>query len=298
VAFIHCKTLFLRKWYYFGLPTSVPFIGFKRAKQPALKAIRTADLSENGGPLANIESQKEKMRKVAITKWAERRHQSPRISLAYKRRSPKYQTGRARPTFQTTHTTTTTGAGPGSGAKTPILQGHYNDRTPDTAEFSMLSPSTLYRFITGNAFIEAYTQTFSLTHARTGGLPLASVFKRSSTRSALITLPFLSRALRTSYCSRPEPSTFLHKSYFGSWRRAPELTAERVSHDEALHRPPRGGQSPRTIVQTAPNPNHALSTAHNQPSLDDFTIHSQAHVYTRDRLRPTYSSIRITRRKA
>jgi hypothetical protein len=53
------------------LPRSAPFVGFKRAKQLALEAVRTADLMLDLEP-HTIKHQKKKTKEAAIASWADR----------------------------------------------------------------------------------------------------------------------------------------------------------------------------------------------------------------------------------
>ena len=118
------------------LPRAIPSVGFQRAKNLAFEAIRTADLRDVDEP-HSIKDQKKKTRDAAITAWAERWHQAPRSSLAYKTALTKPPDGRPHPTFL-------------------VRQ--------DAAKFSRLTLCTLYRIITGHAFVGAYTQRFFPQH--------------------------------------------------------------------------------------------------------------------------------------
>jgi hypothetical protein len=120
------------------LPRNIPSVGFKRAKQLALEAIRTADLRGEEEP-HSIKAQKKKTTEAAISAWAERWHQAPRSSLAYKTALTRPPDGRPHPTFL-------------------VRQ--------DTAKFSRLTICTLYRVITGHAFIGSYTQRFFPQHTQ------------------------------------------------------------------------------------------------------------------------------------
>ena len=80
------------------LPRNNPTVGFKRAKQLAFEAIRTADLRDVEGP-HTIGNQKRTAKEEAINTWAERWYQSPRSSLAYKTALTKPPDGRTHPTF-------------------------------------------------------------------------------------------------------------------------------------------------------------------------------------------------------
>jgi hypothetical protein len=81
------------------LPRNIPFIGFKRAKQLAMEAIRVADLDEIVEP-QTIQSQINKTNEETINKWAERWHQNPRTSWVYQTALTKPPDGRPHPTFQ------------------------------------------------------------------------------------------------------------------------------------------------------------------------------------------------------
>jgi hypothetical protein len=75
------------------LPKSCPFVGFRRAKQLALEAIRTADLSEVTEP-QTLKSQKAGAKQQVLHEWAERRNQSPRTSFAYQTALRPHETPR------------------------------------------------------------------------------------------------------------------------------------------------------------------------------------------------------------
>ena len=118
------------------LPRNIPSVGFKRAKQLALEAIRTADLRDVEEP-HTIKAQKKKTKENVTATWAERWHQMPRSSLAYRTALTKPPDGRAHPTFLARQ---------------------------DAVKFSRLTLCTLYRVITGHAFIGSYTQRFFPRH--------------------------------------------------------------------------------------------------------------------------------------
>jgi len=126
---------------FLWLPRKVPFVGFKRAKQLALEAIRTANTTNIIEP-HTINKQKESTADTAITKWTERWHQSPHTSKAY-------QTALTAPPDGKTHHT---------------FQMDYSSTEGAPAKFSRLTHSTLYRFITGHAFTGEYTQRFFPQH--------------------------------------------------------------------------------------------------------------------------------------
>ena len=118
------------------LPRANPSVGFNRAKRLALDAIRTANLRVDDEP-HSIKEQRKKTKDAAVAAWGERWHQTPRSSLAYKTALTKPPDGRPHPTFL-------------------VRQ--------DAAKFSRLTLCTLYRIITGHAFVGAYTQRFFPQH--------------------------------------------------------------------------------------------------------------------------------------
>ena len=65
------------------LPRHIPSVGFKRAKQVAFEAICTANLRDIEEPYT-IKDQEKATKKVTTAIWAERWHQVPHSSLAYK----------------------------------------------------------------------------------------------------------------------------------------------------------------------------------------------------------------------
>jgi hypothetical protein len=120
------------------LPRAIPSVGFKRAKQLALEAIHTADLRDIEEP-HSIKNQKQKTKQAAIATWSERWHEAPRSSLAYQTALTKPPDGRPHPTFL-------------------VRQ--------EAVKFSRLTICTLYRIITGHAFIGSYTERFFPQHTR------------------------------------------------------------------------------------------------------------------------------------
>ena len=117
---------------FIWLPRKAPFIGFKRAKQLALKAIRTADTSNIIEP-HTISSQKKATKDAAIAEWTTQWHQQPHTSKAY-------QTALTEPPDGLTHRTF---------LPTPA---HNTPGEDNTDKFSRLTDSTFYRFVTGHAF--------------------------------------------------------------------------------------------------------------------------------------------------
>jgi hypothetical protein len=104
----------------------------------AYEAIRTADLREIEEP-HSIKWQQKETKDAAVMTWAERWHSAPRSSLAYRTALTKPPDGRPHPMFL-------------------IRQ--------EAAKFSRLTLCTLYRVITGHAFIGSYTQRFFPQHTR------------------------------------------------------------------------------------------------------------------------------------
>jgi len=92
----------------------------------------------------------------AIRKWADRWHQSPRTSLAYQTALTKPPDGKSLSTFQPAPKKT-----PGPRTR-PQLNPTQQPQAKST--FSKRTISTLYRIITGHAFVGAYTQRFYPQH--------------------------------------------------------------------------------------------------------------------------------------
>ena len=138
---VHPTTNIVILW----LPRKIPFIGFKRAKQLALEAICTADLTDIVEP-HTINNQKESTKDAAIAVWAERWHQSPLTSKAYQMALTMPPDGKPHHTFQLTTA--------------------HNQEDEPKVKFSRLTHSTLYRFITGHAFTDEYTQRFFPQHTQ------------------------------------------------------------------------------------------------------------------------------------
>jgi hypothetical protein len=118
------------------LPRKIAFVGFKRARQLALEAIRTADPKPEDEP-HTIKNQKKRTKQTAIATWAERWHTAPRSSLAYRTALTRPPDGKPHPTFLT---------------------------GKETAKFHRSLHCTMYRIITGHAFTGAYTQRFFNRH--------------------------------------------------------------------------------------------------------------------------------------
>jgi hypothetical protein len=118
------------------LPRNTPFVGFRRAKQLALEAVCTAELSHDEEP-HTIKHQKKKTKEAAVATWANCWHNSPHTLLVYRTALTKPPNSRPHPTFKT---------------------------EPNSAKFSCTTHCTLYRLITGHAFIGSYTQHFYPRH--------------------------------------------------------------------------------------------------------------------------------------
>ena len=118
------------------LPRVIPFVGFQRAKQLVLKATRVADLKPEEEPHTFKHLRKETKRQAVAT-WADQWHNLPQTSLAYRTALTRPPDGKTHPTFRT--------------GKEP-------------AKFTCTTSCTLYRLITGHAFIGAYTQCFYTQH--------------------------------------------------------------------------------------------------------------------------------------
>ena len=118
------------------LPRSIPFVGFRRAKQLILKAIHIAVLNPELEP-HTIRDQKRRTKKEAIATWAQCWHKSPHSSLAYKTALMQPPNSKPHPTFLT---------------------------KPEAAKFSCCTLCTMYQIITGHAFVGSYMQCFHPTH--------------------------------------------------------------------------------------------------------------------------------------
>jgi ribonuclease HI len=134
------------------LPRKAPFIGFKRAKQLALEAIRTASLEDIIEP-HTIANQKKMAREAAIAAWTETYYLSPHTLLIFRTALTQPPDGKTHHTFQPKHMPN---AGPSNAP---------NDRAGKReAKFSRLTFATFYHIITGHAFIDTYTQHFFSQH--------------------------------------------------------------------------------------------------------------------------------------
>jgi hypothetical protein len=140
------------------LPRSAPFVGGKRARQLAFEAVRTATLDEESEP-HTIRSQHQASRQAAIDAWADKWHKDPHNSLAYQLALTRPPDGRPHPTYITPSDLPASHA-PANSAR--AAEGPRNP--PNKAKFSRRNFSTLYRIITGHAFIGAYTERFHPQH--------------------------------------------------------------------------------------------------------------------------------------
>lgn len=130
---------------FLWLPRKTNFVGFKRAKQLALEAIRTANPDEIIEP-HTINNQKEATKDAAIRAWGERWHHLPHTSKAYQ--------------------TALTSPPDGKPHHTLYIAREENTEGEPQAKFSRLTHSTLYRFITGHAFTGEYTRRFFPQHTQ------------------------------------------------------------------------------------------------------------------------------------
>ena len=136
------------------LPKNVQFVGFRRTRQLAFEAVRTADLTNATEP-PTINDQLKKAEETTITEWAERYNRGPHTSLVYRTALTSPPDGKTHHTFQLKkypHPPTTGNTTTGPNAEGP----------KDT--FSRLTHSTFYRFITGHAFTGEYTRRFFPLH--------------------------------------------------------------------------------------------------------------------------------------
>jgi Reverse transcriptase (RNA-dependent DNA polymerase)/Endonuclease-reverse transcriptase len=155
---LHPVTDFRLSW----LPKTAPFVGYKRARQLALEAIRVAEptTAEDAEP-RTIRKQREESKAAAVDAWAERWHQSHRTSLAYRTALTRPPDGKPHPTFivpPTEQAQGPTAEEPNHGTQGP------GEPRAKKAKFSRKTFATFYRIITGHAFIGAYTQRFFPQH--------------------------------------------------------------------------------------------------------------------------------------
>jgi hypothetical protein len=127
------------------LPRNAPFVGFKRAKQLAFEAVRTATPAEADEP-HTIKSQKKRAKEDAVEAWATDWHQAPRTSLAYRTALTRPPDGRPHPSFHA--------------ERSPV------DPRARKVKCPRRTRSTFYRFVTGHAFVGEYTQRFFPQHTQ------------------------------------------------------------------------------------------------------------------------------------
>ena len=134
------------------LPRKILFAGFRRAKQKALSAIRTAAPANSLDQPPSINKIKETARVGAIAEWAEKWHMAPRTSLAYRTALRAPPDGRAHHTFHPER----------------IINNRPEQKRGEKklVKFSRLTHSTFYRFVTGHAFTGEYTQRFYPLHTQ------------------------------------------------------------------------------------------------------------------------------------
>ena len=149
----HPNTDVILQW----LPRKIHFAGFRRAKQMALNAIRTA-VTADLRKLATIKKQKKTARDSATATWAERWHVAPRTSLAYRTALRAPPDGRPHHTFQPERAR--------EKAQKANPQTTHPRGQENLAKFSRLTHSTFYRFVTGHAFTGEYTQRFYPLHTQ------------------------------------------------------------------------------------------------------------------------------------
>lgn len=172
------------------LPKKIPFVGFRRAKQLAMEAIRTAETANLEDP-PTIRKQQKEARDAAIAAWAVRWHQAPRTSMAYQTALRTPPDGRVHHTFQPKRK-------PDKDTKSRPDATHTGE-PKNAVKFSRLNHATLYRLLTGHAFIGEYTQRFYPLHTQDQiacqcGAPLQTV------EHVLLHCPLHSAARRAHLC--------------------------------------------------------------------------------------------------
>jgi hypothetical protein len=130
-------------------------VGFRRARQLAFEAVRSAgpaELHPHDPP--SIQKQKDTAKREAVSTMEKRYYNGPRTSFAYQTALRAPPDGRAHHTFKIV---------PAPGRVDPAPNAHNREDTPK-AKFSRQTYATLYRFITGHAFVGEYTQRFYPPH--------------------------------------------------------------------------------------------------------------------------------------
>jgi hypothetical protein len=142
------------------LPRKAPFIGFRRSKQLAFEAIRVTDIAGLAEP-QTIKKQKKTTREAAIEKWADRWHESPRTSLAYRTALTGPPDGKPHFSFLTARPASPTAD---DAANPNAHTSGHTTREQKTVKYSRSTHSTFYRFATGHAFVGDYTRRFYPLH--------------------------------------------------------------------------------------------------------------------------------------
>jgi hypothetical protein len=139
------------------LPRKVPFVGFRRARQLAFEAIRSAGPAElHPHEPYSIKKQRDTAKREAITTMEERYYNGPRTSFAYQTALRAPPDGKAHHTFKIV---------PAAGRADPAHNAHTRETEPK-AKFSRQTYCTLLRYITGHAFTGEYTQRFYPLHTQ------------------------------------------------------------------------------------------------------------------------------------
>jgi hypothetical protein len=136
------------------LPRKSPFVGFRRARQLAFEAIRTADPTELREP-PSIKKQEDTAKREAIATLEDRYYNNPRTSFAYKTALREPPNGKAHHAFKIIPDA--------GGSQAPNAR--YGDHE-NKAKFSRTTHTTLLRFITGHAFTGEHTQRFYPPHTQ------------------------------------------------------------------------------------------------------------------------------------
>ena len=182
---------------FMWLPRKSQFVGFRRTRQLALEAVRTADLTDISEP-QTISNQLKQTESAAIAAWEERYNHAPHTSFAYRTALTTPPDGKTHHTFLTNH--------PANPLTTGNTTTGLNAEGPK-AKFSRLTHSTFYRFITGHAFTGEYTQRFFPQHtpdqiACQCGVPLQTV------EHVIMHCPLFTTARHRHLLSNGRPQSF------------------------------------------------------------------------------------------